>query len=347
MSEASRRRRTFVALVALLAIAMPVAVAVGSVSLPIRGVLGALVARLGPDGLGMAVAGAPLDAAGEAILWTVRLPRVLLAALVGGGLAVVGAALQAVFRNPMAESGLLGIGSGAALGAVIAVRFGWASQLFFALPLAAFAGAACAVLAVYVLAHAGGRPSLHGLLLTGLAVAALAGAATSVMLVATEEFRVKAVLFWLAGGLEGRSWPHVRMAAFFVLGGVVLLRLLARPLDLLSLGEEEAGSLGLPVHLSRLSILGLAAVVAGAATAVAGAVPFVGLVAPHALRPLVGPSGRHLVPASFLAGAVLVVVADLAARTASTTLELPLGSVTAFVGAPYFLFALRGQEGRG
>lgn len=346
MTEERRRRRTLVALGLLLLLAIPAAVAVGSVALPPGGVLASLVAKLGLGSLAAWLGGAPLADAGETILWTVRLPRVLLAALVGGGLAVVGAALQAVFRNPMAESGLLGVGAGAALGAVIAVRLGWASQLFFALPLAAFAGAAAAVLAVYVLAHASGRPSLHGLLLTGLAVAALAGAATSVMLVATEEFRVKAVLFWLAGGLEGRSWPHVRMGALFILCGVLLLRVLARPLDLLALGEEEAASLGLPVHLARLVILGLAAVVAGAATAVAGAVPFVGLVAPHALRPLVGPSGRHLIPASFLAGAVLVVVADLVARTASTTLELPLGSVTAFVGAPYFLFALRGQEGR-
>jgi len=347
MSETTRRRRTLTVLVALLLLSIPTAVAVGSVALPLRGVLGSMLAELSPGWLAAALGGVRLDTAGETILWSVRLPRVLLAALVGGGLAVVGAALQAVFRNPMAESGLLGVGAGAALGAVIAVRLGWASQLFFALPLAAFAGAGAAVLAVYVLAHAGGRPSLHGLLLTGLAVGALAGAATSVMLVATEEFRVKAVLFWLAGGLEGRSWPHVRMGGVFVLGGALLLRVLARPLDLLSLGEEEASSLGLSVHTARLLILGVAAVVAGAATAVAGAVPFVGLVAPHALRPLVGPSARRLLPASFLAGAVLVVLADLVARTASTTLELPLGSVTAFVGAPYFLFALRGQEGRG
>lgn len=337
-----RRRSAFLALAVLLPIAILVATAVGSVALPTRGVVASIVAALGwrgaePSGLGPA---------GEAILWTVRLPRVLLAAIIGGGLAVVGATLQSVFRNPMADAGLLGVGSGAALGALVAVRTGLAERVFLALPLAAFAGAAAAVLAVYVLAHASGRPTLHGLLLTGLAVSALGAAGTSILLVATDEFRVKTVLFWMAGGLEGRSWAHVKVAAAFVLAGVAFLIALARPLDVLSLGEEEAAALGLPVHATRLTILALTALVAGASTAVAGSVPFVGLVAPHALRPVVGPLGRHLMPAAFLAGAVLVVIADLAARTLSDRLDLPLGSLTAIVGAPYFLLALRSSEGR-
>jgi iron complex transport system permease protein len=284
--------------------------------------------------------------AAELILGSLRVPRVLLAAVVGGGLAVVGAALQSVFRNPMADAGLLGVGSGAALGAVAAVNLGWASQVFFALPLAAFVGAMGASLLVYLLAHAWGRPTLTGLLLTGIAVAALASAATSILLVATDEYRVKVVLFWLAGGLEGRSWEHLRVGASFILAGVVGLIALSRVLDLLSLGEEEATALGLRVHAARLGILGLAAVVAGAATSVAGAVPFVGLIAPHALRPLVGSRGRHLLPGAFLAGALLVVLADLAARSLSGRVDLPLGALTAFVGAPYFLVALRGSEGR-
>jgi iron complex transport system permease protein len=165
--------------------------------------------------------------------------------------------------------------------------------------------------------------------------------------VATEEFRVKTVLFWLAGGLDGRGWTHVQAGAAFVLTGVLGLVLLGRPLDVLSLGEEEAASLGLPVRATRLGLLGLASLVAGACTAVAGAVPFVGLMAAHALRPLVGPLGRHLLPAAFLGGAVLVVLADLGARTLSARFELPLGALTALVGAPYFLLALRANEGRG
>jgi iron complex transport system permease protein len=319
-----------------------VATAAGSVPLPFRGVVWALLAKAG-----LPVGTPGLSPTGETILFAVRLPRVLLAALVGGGLAVVGAVLQAVFRNPLADSGLLGVGAGAALGAVIAVHLGLASAVFFALPLAAFAGALAAVLAVYFVAGASGRASLQGLLLTGIAVSAVAGAATSVLLVATEEFRVKAVLFWLAGGLEGRGWNHVQAAAVFVLAGVLLLVLLGRPLDVLSLGEDEAASLGLPVRATRLGLLSLASLVAGACTAVAGAVPFVGLMAPHALRPVVGPLSRHLLPAAFLGGALLVVLADLGARTLSGRFELPLGALTAIVGAPYFLAALRANEGRG
>jgi iron complex transport system permease protein len=325
----------------LLPLALGLSVLSGSVPLPAGPTLSTLARAAG-----LPVGGSVLDPPREAILLAVRLPRVLLAALVGGGLAVVGAALQSVFRNPLADSGLLGVGAGAALGAVLAVRFGWSAEVFLALPAAAFAGALLTVLAVYALAHAGGRPSLHGLLLTGLAVSALAGAATSVVLVATEEFRVKAVLFWLAGGLEGRSWTHLQLGSVLILAGSFGLLLLARPLDVLSLGEEEAAALGLRVHATRLSLLALSSLVAGSATALAGSVPFVGLVAPHALRPLVGPLGRHLLPAAFLGGALLVVLADAAARTASPNLDLPLGALTAFVGAPYFLFALRGAEGR-
>jgi iron complex transport system permease protein len=323
--------------------ALLLATALGSVPLPLGAVLRALAAKVGLGGGELSA----LGPSGEAILFSVRLPRVLLAALVGGGLAVVGATLQAVFRNPMADAGLLGVGSGAALGAVLAVHLGLSTSVFFALPLYAFAGALSAVLAVYVIAGGAGRASLQGLLLTGLAVSALLNAGTSMLLVATEEFRVKTVLFWLAGGLEGRGFTHVQAAAAFVLGGVALLVALGRPLDVLSLGEDEAASLGLPVRATRLALLGLAALVAGACTAAAGSVPFVGLMAPHALRPLVGSLGRRLLPASFLGGAILVVLADLGARTLSGRYELPLGSVTAFVGAPYFLLALRANEGRG
>lgn len=333
------RTRVFAALLALLPVTLLLCACAGSVWISPKGALASLSAAAGLGG------GGALDAARETILWSVRLPRVLVAALVGGGLAVVGAVLQAVFRNPMADSGLLGVGAGAALGAVLAVNLGL-GQVFLALPLAAFAGAMAAVGALYALAHAGGRPSLHGLLLTGLAVSALAGAGTSVLLVATEEFRVRTVLFWMAGGLEGRGWPHAAIAAAFVLGGCGLLLALSRPLDVLSLGTEEAAALGLPVHAARLLVMALASLVAGACTAVAGSVPFVGLVAPHALRALVGPSSRYLLPAAFLGGATLVMVADLLSRTLSERMDLPLGSLTAVVGAPYFLLALRSSEGR-
>lgn len=332
------RSRSYAVLLGALPVALLLCACAGSLWIPPAGALASLAHAAG-------IGGAPLDPTRETILWSVRLPRVLAAALVGGGLAAVGAVLQAVFRNPMADSGLLGVGPGAALGAVLAVNLGW-GNVFLALPLAAFVGSLAAVGALYALAHAGGRPSLHGLLLTGLAVSALAGAGTSMLLVATEEFRVRTVLFWLAGGLEGRGWPHAALTAAFVLAGSALLLALSRPLDVLSLGTDEAAALGLPVHATRLLVLGLASLVAGACTAVAGAVPFVGLVAPHALRPRVGPLNRHLLPASFLGGATLVLVADMLSRTISERMDLPLGSLTAVVGAPYFLLALRSAEGR-
>jgi len=331
MSDGRKRRLTLAALGVFLPIMMLTAVALGSIYLSPRQVLLALGG------------GGSLAPAEEAILWSARLPRVLLAAVVGGGLAVVGATFQSVFRNPLADSGLLGVGSGAALGAVTAVKLGWGENVFLAVPLAAFAGAMAAVLLVYGLGHLEGAPDTHRLLLTGIAVSAVAGAGTSLLLVSTEEYRVRTVLFWLAGGLDGRSWTHLRLGALLILPGCALLAALGRPLDLLSLGEEEAASLGLPVHLARIGVLSLASLVAGVATALAGSVPFVGLMAPHALRPLVGPLGKHLLLAAFIAGAILVVGADLAARTLSDRLELPLGALTAVLGAPYFLFALRGR----
>ena len=335
-----RRGTVLFALALALPLAMLAAASAGSVPLPPRGVLASLVSAAGLR------VGPALPPTGETILWAVRLPRVLLAAVVGGGLAVVGTTLQSVFRNPLADGGLLGVGAGAALGAVAAVRLGWGGSTFLALPIAAFLGATAAVLALYALSQALAGGTLHGLLLTGIAVSALASAGTSMLLVATEEFRVKTVLFWLAGGLEGRGWVHLRIGGAMILAGCAGLLGLARVLDVLSLGDEEAAALGLRVHASRLLLLGLAALVAGAATAASGSVPFVGLVAPHALRPAFGSLGRHLLPAAFLAGALLVVLADLAARVLSDRVDLPLGSLTAFVGAPYFLFALRAGESR-
>ena len=341
MSGSGRRHLVGATLAVALPLTLLAALSLGSVRLPPLALLRSVLAHAGWPGA------APLEEMHEVILWSVRLPRVLIAALVGGGLAVVGASLQSLFRNPLADSGLLGVGPGAALGAVLAVNLGWAQAHFLALPAAACAGALTALVLVYVLAHAGGRPSLSGLLLTGIAVAAVAAAGTSVLLVAIEEFRVRTVLFWLAGGLEGRGWEHAVISAAFVLPGCAALLLLARGLDVLSLGAEEAASLSVPVHALRLAVFGFCALVAGPVTAVAGSIPFVGLIAPHALRALVGPLNRHLLPAAFAAGALLVVVADLAARSLGQHVELPLGSLTAFVGAPYFLLALRGQEGRG
>jgi len=285
-----------------------------------------------------------LDEAHTVILGQIRLPRVLLAALVGGALAITGALLQVVFQNPMADASLLGVGSGAALGAVIAVKLGWSFDIFMALPAAAFVGALGAALIVYMVAQGTRSSSLTSLILTGLAVSAFLSGLTSIILIASEEFRVRAVFFWLAGGLEGRGFTHLGLAALLVIPACIVAGFLCRPLDLLLLGETEARTLGLNVPRMRLLLLGLAALLSGATTSIAGSVPFVGLMAPHAMRSLVGPRASRLLPASFLAGAILVVLSDLLARAFSDKYDLPLGAITSLSGAPYLLQILRRTE---
>lgn len=297
----------------------------------------------GLRGLGLAASPA-LDEAHAIILGEIRLPRVALAALLGGALALTGVLLQTVFQNPMADASLLGVGSGAALGAVIAVKLGWSFDVFLALPAAAFVGALGASLVVYMVAENMRSSSLTSLILTGLAVSAFLSGVTSIVLIASEEFRVRAVFFWLAGGLEGRGFIHLGIACAIVIPACLAAAALHRPLDLLLLGETEARALGLNVPRMRLVLLALAALLSGATTSIAGSVPFVGLMAPHAMRGLVGPRASRLLPAAFLAGAILVVLSDLAARAISDRYDLPLGAITSLSGAPYLIHILRRTE---
>jgi iron complex transport system permease protein len=297
----------------------------------------------GARALGLSTA-APLDEAHTIILGQIRLPRVLIAALIGGALAVTGVVLQTVFQNPMADSSLLGVGSGAALGAVVAVKLGWSFDVFLALPAAAFVGALGAALVVYAVAQGMKSASLTSLILTGLAVSAFLSGVTSIVLIASEEFRVRAVFFWLAGGLEGRGFVHLAIATALIVPACIAVALLHRPLDLLLLGDTEARALGLQVPRMRLLLLALAALLSGATTSIAGSVPFVGLMAPHAMRGLVGPRSSRLLGAAFLAGAILVVLSDLAARALSDRYDLPLGAITSLSGAPYLIHILRRTE---
>ncbi len=285
-----------------------------------------------------------LDEAHTVILGQIRLPRVLLAALIGGALALTGAVLQTVFQNPMADASLLGVGSGAALGAVIAVKLGWSFDVFLALPSAAFVGALGAALIVYAVAEGTRSSSLTSLILTGLAVSAFLSGITSIVLIASEEFRVRAVFFWMAGGLEGRGFVHLGIASALILPACLAAAFLHRPLDLLLLGETEARALGLNVTGMRLLLLALAALLSGATTSIAGSVPFVGLMAPHFMRGFVGPRSSRLLPAAFLAGAILVVLSDLGARAISDRYDLPLGAITSLFGAPYLIHILRRTE---
>ena len=274
------------------------------------------------------------------ILWGIRLPRLCVAVLIGAGLSASGLVMQAYFRNSLASPGLLGVSSGGAAGAVIAIGAGWVTVSFLLVPVAAVAGALIATGAVILLARQGA--GTERLLLAGIALNALLGAVTSYVLTqATLTYERNAqILFWLLGGLEDRTWEHVWIAAPILLGAALLWPL-GRAMDLLSLGWSEAQSLGVDVVSLRRRLLGLSTLMTALATAVAGTVGFVGLVVPHIIRLLVGPEHRRLVPLSLVGGATFVLACDLAARAAG---GLRLGIVTAVVGGPFFLWLLRRQR---
>lgn len=275
-----------------------------------------------------------------AVLWAIRLPRVALAGLVGAGLAVSGAALQGVFRNPLADPGLIGVSSGAAFGAVAAVVLGFAGLGVASLPVAAFLGGLLTTLIVYGLARSDGRTEVVTLLLTGIALNAIAGAGTGFLTYLADDAELRTITFWSLGSAGGATWPTVGAVAPFIGVGLLLVPRWGRALNLLVLGEREARHLGVATERVRLGIVALAALMTGAAVAVAGTVGFVGLVVPHLLRMVAGPDHRLLLPASGLGGAALLVLADLAARTLAAPAELPLGVVTALAGGPFFLWLL-------
>ncbi len=284
---------------------------------------------------GFTVAGSP--EAQRTILWEVRLPRALLGFLVGGTLGLAGAVLQGYLRNPLAEPGIMGISGGAALGAVVAIHSGLAQSFALALPLAGLIGAAAATLALAILAGRG--TGSVTLILAGVAVSSLAAALTSLALnLAPNPFAASEMLYWLMGSLTDRSLTHVWLAAPLMIAGCVVLALTARDLDALSLGEAAAQNLGVDLKRLRLMVVAGTAISVGAATAVCGAISFVGLMVPHLLRPLTsGEPGRLLVP-SFLGGAALVLLADVGLRLLSPMGDLRLGVLTALIGAPFFLW---------
>jgi iron complex transport system permease protein len=281
------------------------------------------------------------------IIMDVRLPRAVLGALVGAGTAVAGAMMQGVFRNALADPGLVGVAPGAALAAVAWVVFGGVlgallpqSVQLLGLPLAAFLGGLATTLLIGRLATRDGRTSVATLLFAGLALGALASAGTGVMVFMASEQQTREFLFWTLGSLGGATWIKVGLAAPFIIALVVASPWLARGLDALALGEAEAFHVGIPVErLKRLAIIGVAAGV-GASVAAAGVVGFIGLVVPHLARLALGPAHRVLLPASALLGAAVLLGADILARMLAAPAELPLGVVTALVGAPFFLWLL-------
>jgi len=312
--------------------------AFGAVPLPLSEVIAAI---------GRGVRGLPTGLAGTVVI-DVRLPRVLLAALVGASLAGAGTLYQALFRNPLADPYILGISSGAGLGAMIALVLtaGATALRFGAVPVAAFAGAMLTMLLVVRLANVRGRLDPTSLLLAGVALSYTLAAVTSFVMVLARE-QMAAIVYWMMGGFSAATWGYVIMIApMFVLGVLVPL-LSTRELDLMLLGDERAGHLGLSVERFKLVMLAAASLLTAAAVAVAGLIGFVGLMVPHMVRIVLGPDHRRLLPASLLTGAIVLVLADLIARTIIAPIEIPVGIVTAVLGGPFFIWLLvRGERSR-
>jgi iron complex transport system permease protein len=280
----------------------------------------------------------------DAVVWQIRLPRAILAAVVGAALAVAGAGLQAVFRNPLAEPRVIGVANGAAVGAVATIVLGIEVVGIYTVPLAAFLTALATTAVVLGVATQGNRTEVVTLLLAGIAVEVTAAAATGLLIYMADDEQLRDIVFWTLGSLAGATWTQVAAVAPPVVIAAVALCALARDMDLLALGDREAGHLGAHPNRVRLAAVVLAALATGAAVAVAGVVGFVGLIVPHIVRMTVGPEHRRLVPASALGGAALLLGADLAARTLVIPSELPLGVVTALAGGPYFLWLIRSQR---
>lgn len=287
----------------------------------------------------------PLTSVEEAIVWQLRAPRVVLAAMVGGMLAIAGSAYQGVFRNPLADPYLLGVAAGAGLGATVVIAYAQGGGQL--LPVAAFAGAVAGVACAYLLGSAvGGIPTPGALVLAGVTVAAFMTAAQTFVQQQHAQ-TLQNVYSWLLGGFDGADWSDVVLIAPYVAVSAAVLLLHRRLLDVLSLGDDEAASLGLDVRRVRLVIVIAATAGTAAAVAVSGLIGFVGIIVPHTVRLLVSTSYRAVVPLSLIVGAGFLVLADVIARTIMSPAELPIGVVTAFVGAPFFAVVLRSSRRMG
>ena len=339
-----RARLLLVALAGLLVLAALLGAGAGALRVPVSAVVGVLLHKLG---LSTSLAFEPQQ---EAVIWAIRLPRVLLAVLVGAALGLAGAAMQGLFRNPLADPSLLGISAGASLAAVAVIVLeekvlklvsalpGSAGAGAYVLPLAAFAGACATTLFVYRVSRRGGRVLVSTMLLVGIATNGLAGAVTGLFTYAATDAQLRSITFWGLGSLGGASWPTIATLLPFVAVPLLWLPRLGKSLNLLALGEEQAAHLGLPVAQVKWQVIGLTTLAVGASVAMVGTIGFLGFLVPHVLRLLAGPDHRFILPASALGGALVLLLADTLSRTAVAPAELPIGILTALLGAPVFLW---------
>lgn len=318
-------------LAVVLSVAFLLGVGIGAVAVPPDVVVAILLSKIGVS-VETAVSQQQM-----AILWNIRLPRVVLGGLVGAALAVSGALLQGIFRNPLADPGLIGVSSGAALGAVFTIISGLAVFGIYTLPVAAFLAGAATTLLVYRLSRRQGRTDVAMLLLVGLALNALAGATTGLLTYLADDDQLRSIVFWTLGGLGGALWETVLAAAPPILIVLVLAPRLGFYLNLFALGEAEARHLGVNVEWIKRAAVLTAALATGAAVALTGPIGFIGMIVPHMVRLTIGPDHRWLIPACAFGGATLLILADLLARTLAAPAEIPVGLFTSFAGGPFFL----------
>lgn len=328
-------------LTALLILSLTIAVTIGPVSIAPLTVWQIAFAQTFDIGSG------DWSKAQEQIVWFIRLPRVLLAAIVGAGLAVVGVAMQATVRNPIADPYILGISSGASVGAVLAILFGLFGIFgLYSLSVAAFLGALVSFTIVFAIAHRGGHITPMRLILAGIAVAYVFQAITSFLIFRSPDREgIRSVLFWLMGSVAGAKWEILTIPATVLIVGTVFLILQARPMNSLLAGDEAAVTLGVDTDRFRRQLLVITALVTGVMVAISGAIGFVGLMMPHFVRLLVGSDHRRVLPVSALSGAIFLIWVDVLARTVVQPEELPIGIITAFIGAPIFLWLMHRRAG--
>ena len=338
----SRDLLLFAGLVALLAAAILLSIGMGAVRIPPARIIEVLSGSVQD----------PTLARDSLVIFNIRLPRTLLGLLVGAGLAVSGALIQGLFRNPLADPTLVGVSAGGALatatiivlGDFLLARLGLPGPLPYAImPMGAFLGSLAAMVLLYLIATRSGRTSVATMLLAGIALAALSGALTGLLVFVSDDRQLRDLTFWTLGSLGGASWTKIVATAPAILPMLIAVPLLGRGLNALVLGEAEAFHLGVPVERLKRLIIVLVAIAVGASVAASGIIAFVGLVVPHILRLMIGPEHRRLLPASALLGGAGLVLADVAARLVTAPAELPIGIVTSLVGAPVFLWLLLGR----
>jgi len=327
-------------MLAMLFVGIVVSAIVGQLDVGPRAVIGTLLDRAGFD-TGWRPDDLPADA-----IWFIRMPRVAMSLLVGLCLAVAGVMMQAVFGNPLAEPGVVGVSAGAALGAAVAIAAGWTLGGGWAVAVSAFVAALAATMFVYTTARREGRTEVVTLLLTGIAVNAFASAGLALVLFAGSTASREQIVFWQLGTMNGSRWIEVLPVAVVAVLGLIFTLLVARQYDVLALGERSANHLGVRVEPLRIASMTVMALLTGVAVAFTGIVAFVGLVIPHAMRMVVGPGHRMLVIGSALAGAVLLVWADVLARTLVNGSDLPIGLLTSVIGGPFFLHLVRQARSR-